>query len=395
MSGVLEGIRVLDFGRYVAGPQCASLLGDFGAEVIRIEKVDGSEDRFLTPLSEFGDGANFIQNGRNKLGLTLNPNKPEGREIAQRLIKTADVVVVNVPYEALKAMQLDYESLVKIKEDIILTTCSAFGSKGSYANKLGFDGIGQAMSGNMHMSGYPDEPMKSYGPFVDVTAGILGALGTMMALYERRDSGRGQIVESSLVTTALNITNTTLMEQAALQLNRTGTGNRGQSGAPADAFKTLDGYWVQIQNLGNPLFKRWVELMGEPHWLDDPRFKDDKSRGDNGKVLSERMARWCADKTLQEVMDTLEETGIPAGEILTPQQCLDHPHMKEAELFKYLKVGNVDKPVPFVETPVKLSRTPGEIKTAPPTLGEHTDRILQSLGYSAEDIAGFRARRVV
>lgn len=394
MAGVLEGIRVLDFGRYVAGPHCAALLGDFGAQVIRIEKIDGSEDRFLTPLSEYGDGANFVQSGRNKLGLTLNPNKPEGREIMQRLIKTADVVVVNVPVDALKAMQLDYDSLVKIKEDIILTVCSAFGSKGSHANKLGFDGIGQAMSGNMHMSGYPDGPMKSYAPFIDVTSGILCALGTMMALYERRDSGRGQVVESSLVTTALNITNGNLMEQAVLQLNRVAAGNRGQSGAPADVFKMLDG-WVQVQILGNPLFKRWVGLMGEPHWLDDPRFKDDKSRGDHGEILSERMARWCADKTVQEAMDTLETTGIPAGEVLSPQQCLDHPHMREAEVFKYMKVGNIEKPVPFVETPVKLSRTPGEIKTPPPTLGEHTDRILQSLGYSAQEIAGFRARRVV
>lgn len=394
MAGVLEGIRVLDFGRYVAGPHCASFLGDFGAQVIRIEKVDGSEDRFLTPLSEFGDGANFVQSGRNKLGMTLNPNKPEGKEIMRRLIETADVVVVNVPVDALKAMQLDYESLVKIKKDIILTTCSAFGSQGSYANKLGFDGIGQAMSGNMHMSGHPDGPMKSYGPFVDVTSGILCALGTMMALYERRDSGCGQIVEGSLIATALNITNTTLMEQAALQLNRVATGNRGQSGAPSDVFKMLDG-WIQIQVLGKPLFKRWTELMDEPHWLEDPRFKDDKSRGDNGEILSERMARWCADKTVQEAMDILEEAGIPAGEVLSPQQCLDHPYMKETGLFHYMKVGDVEKPVPFVRTPIKLSRTPGEIKTPPPTLGEHTDRILQSLGYSAQEIAGFHERRVV
>ena len=145
MSRVLEGIRVLDFGRYIAGPYCATLLGDMGADVIRIEKVDGSEDRFLSPVTENGDGAMFMQLARNKRGLTLNPMKPAGREIVKKLVATADVVVANLPPDTLKAMGLDYESLSAIKPDIILTMISAFGRGGPYSNRVGFDGLGQAM----------------------------------------------------------------------------------------------------------------------------------------------------------------------------------------------------------------------------------------------------------
>ena len=147
MSKVLEGIRVLDFGRYIAGPYCATLLADLGADVIRIEKVDGSEDRFVSPVTKTGDGAMFLQLGRNKRGLTLNPMKPEGREIVKKLVATADVVVANLPPDTLSAMGLDYESLTQIKPDIILTMISAFGRGGPYSNRVGFDGLGQAMSG--------------------------------------------------------------------------------------------------------------------------------------------------------------------------------------------------------------------------------------------------------
>ncbi|MBQ0720668.1 MAG: CoA transferase [Gammaproteobacteria bacterium] len=393
MSGVLEGIRVLDFGRYVAGPHCASLLGDFGAEVIRIEKVDGSEDRYVAPLND-EYGAHFIHNGRNKLGLTLNPTKPDGKEVTRRLIETADVVVVNMPYHALPAMGLDYDSLKAIKPDIILTTCSAFGSKGPFAEKLGFDGVAQAMSGNMYMTGHEGEPMKNFAPYVDYSSGMLCALGTVLALYERKTSGMGQIVEGALLNTALTITNPVVMEQAVLALNRVSTGSRAPTGAPADAFQTKDN-WVMVQSIGNPLFKRWVDLIGEPEWLEDPRFADDDSRGANGAVISERMSRWCGERTTQQVLEQLEAAGIPAGEVLSPQQVLDHPHVKATGMLKDVAIPGIDKPVPVMDTPISLSRTPGGIKTPPPALGEHTDSLLKSLNYSVEEIADLRSKRVV
>ncbi|MDD9891606.1 MAG: CoA transferase [Gammaproteobacteria bacterium] len=394
MSKVLAGIRVLDFGRYIAGPFCSTLLGDMGAEVIRIEKVDGSEDRFLSPITENGDGAMFMQMGRNKLSLTLNPMKPEGREIVKKLVASADVVVANLPPDTLQAMGLDYDSLIAIKPDIILTMISAFGTGGPYANRVGFDGLGQAMSGNMYMSGTPDQPVKAYGPFIDFGTASFSAFGTMAALYERQKTGKGQIVEGSLFNTGLTIMNGTAIEQAAVKRNRVATLNRSQTSAPADTFKTKDG-WVLVQSVGGPLFKRWADLMGEDHWLDDERFKDDITRGDNGEAISDRLATWCAERTSQEVLDAMEQARLPAGPVLSPQEVLDDPHIAAKGLFQPVDYPGLESPAPVMKTPVELSETPGEIRSRAPTLGEHTDQIMHELGYSEDEITELRDRRVI
>ncbi|MGE4631074.1 MAG: CoA transferase [Pseudohongiellaceae bacterium] len=394
MSKVLEGIKVLDFGRYIAGPFCGTLLGDMGAEVIRIEKVDGSEDRFLSPITENGDGAMFMQLARNKRGMTLNPMKPQGREIVEKLVATADVVVANLPPETLKAMALDYESLRSTKSDIILTMISAFGRGGPYSNRVGFDGLGQAMSGNMYMSGTPEQPVKAYAPFIDFGTASLAAFGTMAALYERQKTGKGQIVEGSLFNTALTMMNGTVIEQAAIKPNRVATLNRAQTSAPADTFKTKDG-WVLVQSVGGPLFKRWADLMGEDHWLDDPRFKDDITRGDNGEIISERLAKWCAERTSEEVLEAMEEVRLPAGPILSPQEVLEDPHIAAKGLFQPLEYPGLSAPAPVMRTPVELSETPGEIRSRAPTLAEHTDEIMKELGYSESDIQELKEKRII
>ena len=394
MSEVLKGIKVLDFGRYIAGPFCATLLGDLGAEVIRIEKVDGSEDRFLSPITDEGDGALFLQLARNKQSMTLNPMKPEGREIVKKLVATADVVVANLPPDTLEALGLDYESLATIKPDIILTMISAFGRGGPYSNRVGFDGLGQAMSGNMYMSGTPDQPVKAYAPFIDFGTASLAAFGTMSALFERQKTGKGQIVEGSLFNTALTMMNGTVIEQAAIQRNRVATLNRSQTSAPADTFKTKDG-WVLVQSVGGPLFKRWAELMGEDHWLHDDRFKTDISRGDNGEIISERLATWCAERTSQEVLNEMEQARIPAGPVLSPQQVLEDPHVAEKGLFEPVTYPGLDRPAPLMKTPVELSATPGAIRTRPPKLGEHTNEIMLELGFNHDQIRDLREKRVI
>jgi crotonobetainyl-CoA:carnitine CoA-transferase CaiB-like acyl-CoA transferase len=394
MPGVLEGIRVLDFGRYIAGPYCAALLAEQGAEVIRIEKREGSEDRFQAPVSATGDGALFMQMNRNKLGLTLDPMQPDGQKIVRQLVATCDVVVANLPPQTLLDMKLDYASLTAVKPDIILTTATAYGRGGPYSDRVGFDGIGQAMSGAVYMTGEEDQPYRAQVPWVDFGTALHCAFGTMAALMARKVTGRGQIVEGALLATAVTFNNAMLIEQAVVKPDRVPTRNRGQTAAPVDLFRTKDG-WILVQVIGQPLFKRWAKLMGEEHWLTDPRFKDDISRGDNGAAISERMSRWCAQYSTAEALDILAKAKVPSGPVYRPQQTLDDPHIQQVGFFQPTDFPGAPKPIPIAKAPVWLSMTPNSIRRRAPTLGEHTDQILAGLGYDKKAIAALKQKRVI
>ena len=396
MNGVLSGVRVLDFGRYIAGPYCAMLLADFGAEVIRIEKRSGGEDRFQSPLTETQEGGTFMQMNRNKRGMTLDPMKPAGQAVVRRLVETADVVVANLPPQTLAAMKLDYESLSAIKPDIILTLVTAYGRGGPYSDRVGFDGIGQAMSGSAYLTSEADgeRPYRFQAPWVDFGTALHCAYGTALALMARQQTGRGQVVEGALLATAVTVGNGLLIEQGVLGIDRVPTGNRGQTAAPVDIFKTRDG-WVLLQVIGQPLFARWARLMGEDLWLTDPRFKDDISRGDNSPVISERMSRWCAERTTAEALEILGAAMIPAGPVLKPQQTLDDPHVKAMGFLQEVDYPGLPKPAPLARGALTLSDTPGAIRHRAPTLGEHTDAILAELGYDDAAIADLREQGVV
>ena len=394
MAGVLDGIRVLDFGRYIAGPFCGMLLGDMGAEVIRIDKLAGSEDRYLVPVADSGEGPLFLALNRNKKSLTLNPMKPQGQKIVKELVKTADIVIANLPQPTLEAMGIDYDSLKSVKPDIILTTVTAYGNGGPYSERVGFDGVAQALAGATYMGGRPGDPMKSFVPFADFGTATMAAFGTLSALIERNKSGKGQLVEAALTRTVMAFNIALLAEEAITAIDRPSYGNRGYSAGPSDIFKTTDGA-VMVQVVGQPLFERWAKLMGEESWLEDPRFATDMDRGENGELLSARMQMWCKDMTTKEVLDALDEARIPCGPVLSAKQVLQDPHIKAMDFLQKMDFPGLKSPIPINTTPVKLSETPGTIRQRTAKLGEHTSEILDALGYSLDEISEMRDARVV
>jgi len=393
---VLAGVRVLDFGRYVAGPYCATLLGYLGAEVIRIEKRDGGEDRYIAPIAGSGEGSVFFQTACNKKSLTLDPASAQGREVVRRLVRSADVVVANLPPSGLQSLGLDYASLKAIRPDIILVTQSSFGDAGPLAERGGFDGVGQAMSGAMHMTGTPGHPVKSAAPYVDYSTAVLSAFGTLAALMQRAQTGEGQEVKTSLLGTAMAVFGSHLVEQSALGIDRVPTGNRVQTSAPSDVFATRDGH-ILTHTVGNGLFRRWARLMGDAdRWINDPRFQSDQSRGDHSDEILARMRQWCAGRTTDEALRELQAAGLPSGPVQTLRQALDHPQVAAMQALRAITdFPGLQRPASVPDLPVKLSVSGGGITHRPPLLGEHTDEVLHGLGYSSEEITGLRDARVI
>lgn len=398
MSQPLEGVRVADFGRYIAGPYCASLLADFGADVIRVEKKDGREDRTLVSLgsSENGEpceGSLFLQMNRNKRSLTLDPANEKGRDAIRRLVATSDVVIANLPGETLKSMGLDYETVSRINPRAILAVVSAFGLEGPYARRVGFDGVAQAMSGAAWFSGSEDEPVRAAAPYVDFGTASLLALGVMAALRVRDETGHGQLVEGALLRTAMTFFSTMLIEEAVLHPGRTPTKSRSQTAAPSDVYKTKDG-WITVAVNGDPLFRRVARLIGAEEWLGDERFATDRARGRNGAIVSARVGEWCARRTSEEAIAALEAARVPAGPVYTMREALEDAHVKASGIFASIDYPGIGK-APVAATPVKLHATPGTVRTRPPLLGEHTEAVLHELGYSDDEIAAMKKEGAV
>ena len=390
---VLNGIRVLDFGRYIAGPYCATLLGFLGAEVIRIERPGGGEDRYVAPLfGEDTEGALFFQTACNKKSVTLKLGAPEARPVLEKLVASADVVVANLPPGTLKRLGLDYETLTAIRADIILTTVTAFGTEGPMAPLGGFDGVGQAMSGAMYMSGTPGAPVKALAPYVDFSSAALTAYATLAAIMVRRESGKGQHVEGSLLRTGCAVFGYHLVEQAVLGIDRAGTGNRVQTAAPSDVFATADGH-VLVHTVGNGLFRRWADLLGDASLLEDPRLASDHLRGEHRDMLCDRVQAWCADMSTDELLEKLKGAGIPCGPVLSPRAALDHPQVQASDLYREVAFNGATVPVP--DLPVTMSGSDVGVKAPPPALGADTEEVLAGVGIGSDELAALREQGVV
>ena len=392
----LAGIRVLDLSRFQACPLCGMMLGDLGAEVIRIEEPEGAPDRTWGQCGPDGENVLFKIVGRNKKSITLRINSPEGREVFQDLVKRSDIVLHNYTPGAPIAKEVSYETLKEINGSIIVAALSGYGQYGPDAEKPGFDGVAQARAGNMIFTGFPGEdPIKTGMPFIDVGTGLFTAMAVLTALYHRNKTGQGQAVDVSLFDTAAFFTQSV---GALLLYELTGEirkqiGNRGFHSYNT-CQQAKDG-WVVLSVVTNSIWRRFVKKIGRPDMAGDPRFGSDTDRFHNVGLIDEVVKEWIATRTVAEVMQACEEARVPCGPVQTVDKLLTDPQVLARDMvlpLDYPGLGTVHVP----GNPMKLSLTPGGIQGPSPALGAHNEEVYSDLlGLSPEQVALLKAKGVV
>ncbi len=398
MKKVLEDIRVLDFSRFVAGPYCGMLLADMGAEVIRIDRPGGEEDRTYGLTAGNNENLIFACYARNKKGITLNLfGDHQVREILADLVKKSDVVLHSFPPDAAKAAGLTYESLAATNPGIIVTAISSFGITGPYANKGGFDFIVQAMSGAMKIGGFPDKPpVRAFMNPMDHGTGAVAAFGTLAALRHRDQTGEGQLVDLSLFQTALTYVMPMIAEAEVLGRVRPVIGNRSAYLGPTDLYACRDGY-VFIASVMNSLWRRLARLIGHEELIDDPHLQTDMARYEHRDRIDPLVAEWMAGHTVAEAMEKLEKARIPCGPLRGTDEVLNDPHIQSEKMVEYvdMEVPGLAK-VPMTGISAKLSKTPGDIRLRPPRVGEHNREIYQGLlGYPTEVLSSLKGKGLI
>ncbi|AJY75970.1 CaiB/BaiF CoA transferase family protein [Paenibacillus beijingensis] len=392
----LEGMKVLDLTRVMAGPYCTMVLGDLGAEVIKVEKSSDGDDTRSTPPFINGESANFMQINRNKKSMTLNMKSGKGKEIFFRLAKEADVIVENFKPGVMRKLGLDYEAVSALNPGIIYCSISGYGQTGPYRDKRGFDIVAQGMNGLMSMTGEPNgRPVKLGIAINDLTGGVTALYSILAAYIHKLKTGEGQYIDVSIMESGLAWT---IWEAAAFFADGTvpkPSGSRHRIMAPYQAYRSKDGY-VLVGGGNQSTWERFcTDVVHKPEWIQDERFARPRDRIKNVDILEQLIEEIFVHETKAYWVEKLEQAGVPGGPINTYDQAINDPHVLERDMVMEVEHPAAGK-TKMLGIPGKMSKTPGKIRRTAPLLGEHTEEILgQYLGLSEEDIRMLRHEEVI
>ena len=394
MSAALAGLRVLDVSTLFAGPLAATMLGDFGAEVIKIEHPKGDPVRHHG-ASKDGVGLWGKVVGRNKRGITLYLGSPEGQEVFRRLVATADAVVENFRPGTLERWGLGYDELARINPGLVLVRVTGFGQFGPYAGRPGFGTLAEAMSGFAAITGEPDGP-PTLPPFglADGISALAAAFATMTALRARDTTGRGQVVDLAIIEPILTLLGPQPTVYDALGQVQPRTGNRSANNAPRNTYRTRDGRWVAVSTSAQSIAERVMHLVGHPEFVDEPWFASGAERAKHADELDEAVGSWIAERDRDEVVRAFEEAHAAVAPIYDVRDVMADPQF--AALGTLVRVPDPELGSVLMQNVLfRLSDTPGEIRSAGPSIGQHTEEVLGELGIDRDEVAELRRKGAV
>lgn len=391
----LDGIKVLDLARVLAGPLCSAMLGDLGAVVTKIEiPQQGDDSRHFSPHIN-GESSYFMQVNRGKRSVTLDLKSDEGHALLLELVKQSDVLVENFRPGVTARLGIDYEAVKAINPRLVYVSISGFGQDSPLAHRAAYDHVIQAIGGIMTVTGWPDGPPTRVGDAIgDVTAGIYGSWGALAALIQRERTGEGQHVDVAMLDSLISLQMVSLSQITGGREPPGRVGNSHPISAPMDAYMAADGY-VVIAVANNALFKKLANALGNPALVEDARFRTDPDRQSNQAALRSLIETWTRHQSVEDVTERLEEAGIPAAPIYNLAQALATPHAHHRRIVKTVQHPTAGA-FHVLPQPVMFSDVdPAESHVAP-ILGQHTDRVLSAeLGLSAAQIEGLRARGII
>ncbi|MDN4075943.1 CaiB/BaiF CoA transferase family protein [Fictibacillus terranigra] len=394
----LEGLRVLEMGQLIAGPSASRLLGEFGAEIIKVETPETGDPIRNWRVVENGTSLWWYVQSRNKKSVTINLREAEGQQLIRELVKEIDILIENFRPGTMEKWGLGYEDLKAINPGLIMIRVSGYGQDGPYRDKPGFGSIAEALGGLRYITGYPDRPPTRVGISIgDSLSALYSVIGALMAVFHRdvNKTGEGQVIDVALYESVFSMMESTLPEFDRKGVIRERTGSTLPGITPSNTYLCADGKYVVIGANGDAIFKRLMNAMGRADTAEDPRFENNSKRSEHADYLDNLIEDWTKSMPFDEVMRHLDEAKVPAGAIYSIEDIVNDPHYHSRQMIQEVNVEELGKlKMPGIVP--KMSETPGQIEWAGPKLGQHTEGVLaDKTNLSTEDIQVLREKGII